>query len=126
MEWRKIMNLSLPEKIRKYRQLRNLTQKELGILCDFPEKSADSRIREFESGKTQPKREILQKIADSLNISILELMDIKFERTNDLLYVLRILEEKYYITPKESNELPICDELKRNNMCKTKGSEKKP
>lgn len=52
------MNLSLPEKIRKYRQLRNLTQKELGILCDFPEKSADSIIREFESVKTQPKREI--------------------------------------------------------------------
>lgn len=53
-------------------------------------------------------------------------MDIKFERTNDLLYVLRILEEKYYITPKESNAPLACEELKRNNMCKTKGSEKQP
>lgn len=79
--------MDLAEKIRKNREFRGMTQRKLGELCGFPTKSADSRIREFESGKKNPKQEILQKIADALNVSILDFLDIKLDRPADLEYL---------------------------------------
>ena len=54
------------EKIKYYRQLKGLTQKELGDLCGM----ADSAIRRYELGKANPKIETLGKIADALDIHI--------------------------------------------------------
>lgn len=95
--------MNLAKKIKKYREFRGITQKELGELCGFPAKSADSRIREFESGKICPKQEILQKIADALNVSILDFLDIKLDRPTDLLQILFTLEEQYGIIPQETD-----------------------
>ena len=40
--------MTLGERIRGFRRLRGLTQKELGIAVGFPETTADSRIRKYE------------------------------------------------------------------------------
>ena len=42
--------MTLGKKIRKYRMLKDMTQKELGLAVGFSEATADSRIRKYESG----------------------------------------------------------------------------
>lgn len=56
--------------IRKYRTEKGLTQKKLGELCGI----ADSNIRKYESGNQNPKIEMLQKIADALDIPVNRLL----------------------------------------------------
>ena len=47
--------MTLGNKIRKYRILNGLTQKELGHKVGFSEETADSRIRKYESDLMAPK-----------------------------------------------------------------------
>lgn len=70
------------KKIRKYRKLRGLTQKELGVRCGFPESQADVRIRKYESGLNQPNDETLEKIAAVLDVDPVQLygVDISNEK----------------------------------------------
>ena len=49
-DWRSEIIMTLGKKIRKYRMLRGMTQKELGLAFGFSEATADSRIRKYESG----------------------------------------------------------------------------
>lgn len=62
---------TIGEKIKKIRTEKGLTQAQLGDLC-IP-KMAGSAIRRYESGRTIPKIETLQKIADALDVSVIEL-----------------------------------------------------
>ena len=55
--------MTIGEKIKYARNLRGLTQKELGIKLGFDEKSADVRIAQYESGTRTPKSELLSEIA---------------------------------------------------------------
>ncbi|MCD7894581.1 MAG: helix-turn-helix domain-containing protein [Erysipelotrichaceae bacterium] len=55
--------------IRKYRKERGLSQKKLGDLCGI----TDSNIRKYELGKQNPKIETLQKIAEALEIDVINL-----------------------------------------------------
>ncbi|MGN0604116.1 MAG: helix-turn-helix domain-containing protein, partial [Oscillospiraceae bacterium] len=54
--------MTIGEKIKNARNLRGLTQKELGIKLGFDEKSADVRIAQYESGTRTPKSELLSEI----------------------------------------------------------------
>lgn len=58
-------------KIKEIRKRKGLTQKQLGDLCGI----ADANIRKYENGKQNPKIETLQKIADALGVSIIDLTD---------------------------------------------------
>ena len=51
--------MTLGDKIKKYRILRQLTQKELGEKVGFSSKTADSRIRKYEKNIMAPKTEIM-------------------------------------------------------------------
>lgn len=62
------------EKIKKIRIKNCLTQKQLGILVGFPESNADIRIAQYESGTRVPKEELMEKIAEVLNVTIAELV----------------------------------------------------
>lgn len=57
------------EKIKQARINKGFTQKKLAELCHMYE----SQIRKYESGAINPKIETLQKIANALEISVLEL-----------------------------------------------------
>ena len=61
----------LTKNIKKYRQERNLTQKQLGELCGI----AEPTIRRYELGKLKPKYETVQKIAAALKVDVYELYD---------------------------------------------------
>jgi transcriptional regulator with XRE-family HTH domain len=62
--------MTIGEKIKSYRKAAGLTQKKLGELSD----TSESTIKQYESGKRQPRIEQLQKIADTLNVSVSSLL----------------------------------------------------
>lgn len=61
-------------RIKHFRNLRGLTQKQLGILVGLPESNADIRIAQYESGIRVPKAELMEKIAEVLNVTTAELV----------------------------------------------------
>lgn len=60
------------ENIKQARKKRGYTQKELAELCEF----ATITLRQYESGKRNPKIETLQKIASALGVDVTELIEI--------------------------------------------------
>ena len=61
--------MAVGDRIKRARNLRGMTQKELGIAIGFEEKSADIRIAQYESNTRTPKEELLRKIAEVLDVS---------------------------------------------------------
>ena len=53
--------MAVGDRIKRARNLRGMTQKELGIAIGFEEKSADIRIAQYESNTRTPKEELLRK-----------------------------------------------------------------
>lgn len=68
--------MTLGEKIKFARQLRGMTQKELGLRVGFSESTADNRIRQYEMGKMKPKEDKLELIAEALEVDVDALTDI--------------------------------------------------
>lgn len=60
--------MTLGLKIKEMRKHKGLTQKQLGTLCGI----ADSNIRKYENGQQNPKIETLRKIANALDVSVIE------------------------------------------------------
>lgn len=87
--------MTLGNKIRKYRQLRGLTQKELGLMAGFSEATADSRIRKYESDAMAPKTAIRQKLADALDVDLSALSDLDISSHEDVMQALFQLEENF-------------------------------
>lgn len=85
----------LGRKIRKYRLLRNMTQKELGELCGLNE----STIRNYELGNRYPDENSLCQIADALHIDRHALADPDPTTVYGALHILFDLEDLYGITP---------------------------
>lgn len=63
--------MDLGNRIKQYRITRNLTQKQLGELSGV----AEITIRQYETGKREPKIEQLRKIATALNVPLTALLD---------------------------------------------------
>ena len=64
--------MTVHENIRKFRKEKNLTQKQLGDLCN--PKIAEANIRKYELGKANPKVETLERIANALGIPPMSLL----------------------------------------------------
>ena len=87
--------MTLGEKIKKYRELRELTQRELGQKVGFSAGTEDSRIRKYEKNMMAPKTDIRRKIAEALDIDMSALNDIDIQTEKDAIRALFYLEEKY-------------------------------
>lgn len=61
--------MSIGERIRFFRSRQGYTQKQLGRLMGFPEKSADVRIAQYESGTHIPKEAVIDEFALHLKVS---------------------------------------------------------
>jgi len=61
--------MAIGERIKRIRNFRNLTQKELGVAIGFAENTADVRIAQYESGKRTPKEKCVEAIAQALNVT---------------------------------------------------------
>ena len=58
--------MSTGENIKRIRNIRGITQKELGIAVGIGEESAGPRMAQYETGKRTPKEKMLNKIAEVL------------------------------------------------------------
>lgn len=61
--------MAIGERIHFFRNLRGMTQKYLGLRVGFPERSADIRMAQYESGKRTPKADLTEKLAYYLDVS---------------------------------------------------------
>lgn len=95
--------MRLGNKIKKYRNLRGLTQKQLGEMVGFKPSTALVRINQYETGKMAPKEEIRSNIAHALDIDIEALSDVETETFEDYMYVFFELEEQYGMSVEERN-----------------------
>ena len=89
--------MSVGNRIKKIRNMRGMTQKELGLAVGFDEKSADIRIAQYESGTRTPKEKIITNIANVLKINPKAIDRLDTENYMDLAHILFILEDIYGI-----------------------------
>lgn len=84
--------MTLGDRIRKYRLLKGITQKQLGEDVGFKTSTADVRINQYETNKMSPKQDIRQKIADALDVDISALSDTNILSSEDVIQILFELE----------------------------------
>ena len=85
--------MTLGEKIRKYRLLHNLRQKDLGMMVGFSSSTADSRIRKYEGDLMAPKSEIRNKLVQALDVDPSALSDIDIHSIEDVVRTFFFMEE---------------------------------
>lgn len=61
--------MAIGERIHFFRNLRGMTQKYLGMVVGFPEKTADVRMAQYESGTRTPKADLTKALANVLEVS---------------------------------------------------------
>ena len=87
--------MSVGDRIKRARNFRGMTQKELGIAVGFDEKSADIRIAQYESNTRTPKEDLLRKLAEALDVNYRSLYEPTLYAAEDIMYTLFELDEHY-------------------------------
>ncbi len=90
--------MAIGERIRFFRNLRGMTQKYLGQVVGFPEKTADIRMAQYESGSRTPKAELTENLAGALGVSPLALSVQDIDSYLGLMHTLFTLEDRYGLT----------------------------
>ena len=90
--------MAIGERIRFIRNLRGMTQKYLGTLAGFPEKTADIRMAQYESGTRTPKEALTKTLAGALDVSPLALEVPDIDSYLGLMHTLFALEDLYGLT----------------------------
>ena len=62
--------MSIGSKIRLLRMKKGITQKELGMKLGFTESTAEVRIAQYETDSRIPREDLLNRIADALNVNV--------------------------------------------------------
>lgn len=94
---------SLGDKIKKLREYRGLTQKELGVLCGFSETTAHARIQQYEYNDKTPRRDILESLAAALSVDVHSLFDTYLITDTELMHTLFALEDLHGLRPVKVN-----------------------
>ena len=87
--------MAIGERIRFFRNLRGMTQKYLGMQVGFPEKTADIRMAQYESGSRTPKADLVNKLAEVFDVSSAALTVPDIESYNGVMHTLFTMEDLY-------------------------------
>ena len=90
--------MAVGERIQFFRKLRGMTQKYLGTQVGFPEKSADVRLAQYETGTRTPKADMTAALANTLDVSPLALSVPDIDSYLGLMHTLFTLEDRYGLT----------------------------
>ena len=90
---------SIGGKIKKFREMRGWSQKELGIRCGFSPSTADVRIAQYEKNKKIPREKALKDLADALGIEEYALFDADLMVYNRMYQALFDLEDFHGLHP---------------------------
>ena len=95
--------MAIGERIHFFRIMRGMTQKYLGMALSFPEKSADVRLAQYETGTRTPKADVTEALAQVLDVSpkALDVPDI--DSYIGLMHTLFTLEDRYGLEVCESD-----------------------
>lgn len=102
------------ERIRFIRNLRGITQKFLGLKVGFSDRTADIRIAQYESGSRTPKSDVIEKIADTLDVSTEALNVPNIDSYTGLMHTLFALEDLYGLKI-DTLDGEICIRVNRQN-----------
>lgn len=91
------------EKIKKYRKIRKMSQKELGLKCDFSKNTADVRIAQYEQNDKTPRDTALNKIADALEVNKYALFDFNLTSNDALCHALFDMSDFHGLEPVKIN-----------------------
>ena len=89
--------MAIGERIRFIRNLRGMTQKYLGMAIGFPERTADIRMAQYESGTRTPKDDLTNNLANALEVSPQALALPNIDSEIGLMHTLFALEDIYGI-----------------------------
>ena len=88
--------MAIGERIRFFRNLRGMTQKYLGTVVGFPEKTADIRMAQYESGSRTPKADLTNTLAKVFKVSPQQAWTVPdIDSYNGLIHTLFALEDLY-------------------------------
>lgn len=90
--------MAIGERIRFFRNLCGMTQKYLGQVVGFSEKTADIRMAQYESGSRTPKTDLTNKLAEVFDISSQALSVPDIDSYIGLMHTLFTLEDRYGLT----------------------------
>ena len=90
--------MAIGERIRFFRNLCGMTQKYLGQVVGFPEKTADIRMAQYESGSRTPKADLTNKLAEVFGVSPQTLSVPDIDSYIGLMHTLFTLEDRYGLT----------------------------
>lgn len=95
--------MALGERIHFFRNKRGMTQKYLGQAVGFPEKSADVRLAQYETGTRTPKADLTATLAAALDVSPKALSVPDIDSYIGLMHTLFCLEDRYGLTIDDCN-----------------------
>ena len=115
--------MAIGERIRFFRKLNKMTQRELGEKLGFVETSADIRMAQYESGKRTPKQDLVEKLAEIFDVDPATLNIPNVESQKGLMKTFFALEDIYGLTVEHledggvaviSNKKKVNDDLFEN------------
>jgi transcriptional regulator with XRE-family HTH domain len=104
--------IAIGERIHFFRTMRGMTQKYLGLSMGFPEKSADVRLAQYETGVRTPKADLTASLANALDVSpqALAVPDI-----DSYIGLMHTLEDRYGLTIDEADgEICLKVDVRKN------------
>ena len=87
--------MAIGQRIKYFRNLKGMTQKELGLAVGFTDKTSDVRIAQYESEARVPKEDMLKSIAEVLDVSPEAINIPNIDTYNGLMMTLFALEDMY-------------------------------
>lgn len=95
--------MSINERISFFRKLRGLTRRRLGTKVGFPEKSAETRMAQYELGIRTPRPELTEVLAEALGVSPQALTVPDIDSLTGVAHTLFVLEDIYGLTVDREN-----------------------
>ena len=95
--------MAIGERIHYFRVKRGITQKQLGLGLGFPERSADVRVAQYESGTRTPKADLMAALAYGLDVAPEALNVPDIDSLIGLMHTLFTLEDVYGLTIEETD-----------------------
>ena len=87
--------MAIGERIRFIRNLRGMTQKMLGIKVGFDKRNADVRMAQYESGTRTPKENLVNALAEALDVSPKALTVPEIDSYIGLMHTFFTIEDLY-------------------------------
>jgi transcriptional regulator with XRE-family HTH domain len=106
--------MAIGERIKRMRNLRKMTQKQLGIMIGFAPNTADVRVAQYETGTRTPKEKYVETIASLLRVEKTALTVPDIDTYLGLYQTLFALEDLYDIKVNKIDDR-ICLTLETGN-----------